>query len=170
MLGHFPINLRLHPSVDVARLSTFLQSLVSPSLTLSMSISSLNDRNMLFAPEAHEESLHAGRLQLPTSALVVVDETAMDEGKLESHGLKNLNALAKALGQAKLDYIFPFSQFSFDVDLNFIVLSTSKSLLPVRLNLLSLSVMPSAGERERLTVKTGPTRGAHQITKGRGGR
>lgn len=130
-LGQFPVNLRTHASVDICSLTSFLSQLISPSQVLELTIASLNNATNVYSPVSHDESLDAGRLQLPAHSLVLVDETKMDEGKLESHGLRNLNSLAKTMGEAKLDYIFPFSQFCFDVDFNHIVFSKSKSLLPV---------------------------------------
>lgn len=131
MLGQFPLNLKVPASCKPGPLFDTLSQLVTPSQLLTLKIATLNDSKTVYSPVAHDESLHAGMLQLPNHSLFLVDETAMDEGQLSAHGLRNLNSLAKAIGEAKLDYVFPFSQFNFDVDFNFVVLSQGKSLLPV---------------------------------------
>jgi len=41
-------------------------------------------------------------------------------------GLKNLNALQGAISTQTLSYVFPYSSFSFNLDLNFLVLAQGR--------------------------------------------
>jgi hypothetical protein len=41
-------------------------------------------------------------------------------------GLKNLDALQNAISTQRLSYVFPYSSFSFDLDLNFLILAQGK--------------------------------------------
>ena len=90
-----------------------------------------------FQPRSVDEGLEAGLLQLPNGTQLVFDERAMREGQLGEWGVRNLQALTTLLSEGKLGYVYPFSSFSFDVDLNILALSVGKTLLPVRLTLLS---------------------------------
>lgn len=60
------------------------------------------------------------------------DEREMREGQLGEWGVRNMQALTTLLGEGKLGYVFPYSSFSFDADLNVLALSVGKTLLPVR--------------------------------------
>ena len=46
-------------------------------------------------------------------------------------GVRNLRHLATAITQQKLAYEFPYSSFELDTDLNFVLLSEGKAILPV---------------------------------------
>ena len=85
-----------------------------------------------FQPRSVDEGLEAGLLQLPNGTQLVFDERAMREGQLGEWGVRNLQALTTLLSEGKLGYVYPFSSFSFDVDLNILALSVGKTLLPVR--------------------------------------
>ena len=41
-------------------------------------------------------------------------------------GLKNLNALQNAISTQTLSYVFPYSSFSFNLDLNFLILAQGR--------------------------------------------
>jgi hypothetical protein len=51
-------------------------------------------------------------------------------------GVRNLRHLATAITQQKLAYEFPYSSFELDTDLNFVLLSEGKAILPVGPNFL----------------------------------
>ena len=50
--------------------------------------------------------------------------------------MRNLRHLATAITQQKLAYEFPYSSFELDTDLNFVLLSEGKAILPVGPNFL----------------------------------
>lgn len=106
-------------------LSVILPRLVS----LDFTISSLNSSR--YAPSSQNEDLHSGRLQLPACTCLLVDETRLGEGTLKDAGVRNVQALTNIVQHQTLEYQFPFSAFSFETDLNVVVVSRGKSLLPV---------------------------------------
>lgn len=61
---------------------------------------------------------------------MLVDLRAVGEGKLEDWGVRNLRALATAVSQQKLEYAFPFSSFELETDLNFVLLSEGRAIIP----------------------------------------
>jgi len=82
--------------------------------------------NRSFAPESKNEDLHSGMLQLPAGTVVLVTESGIQEGKVLEKGVRNVQALQEVMKFQTLHYNFPFSQFSFPTELNFIVLSEGK--------------------------------------------
>ena len=52
-------------------------------------------------------------------------------GSYISHtGMRNIKALASVLELHKLGYVFPYSEFEFETDMNALILSQGKSFLP----------------------------------------
>ncbi|GAA6059426.1 hypothetical protein JCM10212_003658 [Sporobolomyces blumeae] len=132
-LGALSLNLAVPPAFSPdARdaLPTILSELVPTLASLSPTISSLNDPKSRFAPRSRDESLDSGLLQLPKGTTVCVDMRGIAEGKLQDSGVRNLRSLATTIAQQKLAYEFPFSSFELDTDLNFILLSEGKAILP----------------------------------------
>ncbi|GAA5862180.1 hypothetical protein JCM8547_007765 [Rhodosporidiobolus lusitaniae] len=130
-LGSLSLNLALPESFSNT-LSATLASLVPSLATLDLSIASLNDKKTRLAPRSRDESLESGNLQLASGTAVLVDLTKIGEGKLEDTGVRNLRHLATSIAQQKLSYEFPYSSFELDTDLNFIVLSEGKAIVPTK--------------------------------------
>ncbi|BGP38039.1 hypothetical protein JCM10450v2_001972 [Rhodotorula kratochvilovae] len=128
-LGSLSVNLALPDSFSTS-LATAISSLVPTSASLDLSIGSLNDSKTRFAPRSRDENLDSGRLQLANGTAVVVDLRGIGEGKLEDTGVRNLRHLATTVAQQKLSYEFPYSSFDLETDLNFILLSEGKAIIP----------------------------------------
>ncbi|GAA5927019.1 hypothetical protein JCM10213_005555 [Rhodosporidiobolus nylandii] len=128
-LGALSLNLAFPDSFSTS-LSSVLSSLVPTLATLDLSIASLNDKATRLAPRSRDESLESGNLQLAPGTAVLVDLRGISEGKLEDTGVRNLRHLATTVSQQKLAYEFPFSSFELDTDLNFILLSEGKAIVP----------------------------------------
>ncbi|BGP22901.1 hypothetical protein JCM10295v2_001792 [Rhodotorula toruloides] len=129
VLGSLSLNLAL-PDCFTTTLPDTIASLVPTSTTLDLSIASLNNQNTRLAPRSRDESLESGRLQLANGTAVVVDLRGIGEGKLEGTGVQNLRHVATTVAQQKLSYQFPFSTFELETDLNFILLSEGKAIVP----------------------------------------
>ncbi|GAA5888198.1 hypothetical protein JCM6882_000317 [Rhodosporidiobolus microsporus] len=128
-LGSLSLNLAL-PDAFSSSLASTLSSLVPSLATLELSVASLNDKSTRLAPRSRDESLESGQLQLASGTAVVVDLTKIGEGKLEDTGVRNLRHLATTIAQQKLSYEFPYSSFDLETDLNFILLSEGKAIVP----------------------------------------
>ncbi|KAF8626177.1 hypothetical protein AX15_005063 [Amanita polypyramis BW_CC] len=100
-------------------------ALVFPMLiTIPISLHVLNKTP--FYPRSEDEDLHSGWLQLPRGCICVIAEGGVQEGEINEKGLLNIRAVQETLDSQTLQYIFPYSRFSFDTDLNFIVLSDGR--------------------------------------------
>lgn len=62
-------------------------------------------------------------------------------------GVRNLRSLATAVTQQKLSYEFPYSSFDLDTDLNFVLVSEGKAILPVRVPPLLFSALRADRDR-----------------------
>ncbi|RKP26397.1 mini-chromosome maintenance replisome factor-domain-containing protein [Syncephalis pseudoplumigaleata] len=132
-VGNLTLNLtRLQPSELAKRVERHLADLVTKCVTLPMSLACLNHRP--FWPRdtgSSVEKLASGRLQLSAGTCLLVDETALDEGKLEDTGVRNVRALARVVEAQQLDYAFPYrGEISFPTDVTLLIFSTARSMLP----------------------------------------
>ncbi|KAN0064828.1 hypothetical protein ACQY0O_001885 [Thecaphora frezii] len=117
---------------SVPKISRLLANLLPSVVDVSLDLDELNDGRKRFSPRSSggEVGLEAGRLQLVNGSMIVVNEGAMKEGELKENGMRNIKSLSSVLESHKLPYIFPYSEFEFETDLNALVLSQGKSFLP----------------------------------------
>lgn len=81
--------------------------------------------------------LVSGILQLSAHTHLVLDETCLAPGQLDSNGVHNVAALGTLISQQKVDYDFQFYKLGFQTDIPVLVLSEGKSMLPVSLQHIS---------------------------------
>ncbi|KAG6864148.1 hypothetical protein C0991_012126 [Blastosporella zonata] len=92
--------------------------------TIPLSLETLN--NTSFIPESKHEDLHSGWLQLPKGSVCLFTEGGVTEGKVSERGITNLRAVQETMSTQTLEYVFPFSRFSFETDVAFVVLIEGK--------------------------------------------
>lgn len=96
-----------------------LSTLFPTVSTLPLSLDVLNKTP--FCPESHDEDLHGGWLQLPQGSVCVLTEGGVREGAINEKGLLNLRAAQEMMNGQTLEYVFPFSRFTFETDVVFLV-------------------------------------------------
>ncbi|KAF9001982.1 putative alanine racemase-domain-containing protein [Cyathus striatus] len=100
----------------------YVLSQIFPLLTLlPLSLNTLNTAP--FVPESKNDDLHSGWLQLPAGSLCLLTEGGITEGTLGEKALLNFRAIQDIISLQRLDYVFPFSSFGFDTDINFVILT-----------------------------------------------
>jgi hypothetical protein len=147
-IGNFPINLSKIPGSDVKQIQSFVrqlyalvQRLCSHSHLLPLSIRSLNENVFTPARSKNGSKLKSGLLQLPSNTMLVIDETALEPGKLHEFGLNNFNALKELILWQSVQYNELFYAHKINSNVNVLVLSEGKSLLempcqvPIQVNL-----------------------------------
>ncbi|KAG6811868.1 hypothetical protein H0H92_005444 [Tricholoma furcatifolium] len=98
-----------------------LSKFVALLTILPLSLETLNATS--FTPESKNEDLHSGWLQLPKGSLSLMTEGGVEEGTVsERAGLTNLHAFQEMMNTQTIEYVFPFSRFSFDTDVAVVVL------------------------------------------------
>ncbi|CAO1631106.1 unnamed protein product [Parajaminaea phylloscopi] len=128
-LGHLSLRLLLGAgsSAEVpSTLQAFLQSILPTVAPLKLNLEVLNDPSTRFSPRSDPDtgSLLAGRLQLVSGTLLLIDE-CIQEGKLGEHGVRNLQSLAEMVKTNTLQYLFPFSPapYTMPIDTGVIMIS-----------------------------------------------
>jgi len=112
------------------RLYTLLSLLVPGAHFLPLSRQHLDTANFVPVKDFEANRLVAGVLQLPAGTNLVVDETAMSDGQLTARGLQNLTAVGNLIRWQKLDYDFKYNSLEYETDVQVLVLSECRSLLP----------------------------------------
>lgn len=123
-------------------LRSTLEALVPAVVEERLTLAELNNPKRTYFVRSTDAGMTAGRLQLADNTCVLVDEVCMGEGQLLDAGVRNIRALAGVMQSHTLSYQFPFSEIDLDTDLNVVVLSTGKSLLPADVH---VPLRPAAG-------------------------
>ncbi|XP_071985601.1 mini-chromosome maintenance complex-binding protein [Engystomops pustulosus] len=131
-LGKFSLNLSGCPrsSDFTQRLYSILQQIVTASHYLPMTIDTMNGLRFVPCKDYSTNRLVSGLLQLPAHTLLLVDETVLEQGQLDTAGVRNLTALGNVITWQKVDYDFSYHQMEFPCNVNVLVTSEGRSLLP----------------------------------------
>ena len=122
-----PVDGRVHPgtcSPYTHPLVAVLEQLAPLLFYLPVTPHRLNTMDCVPKKDYVTNKLRAGLLQLAKGTLVVVDETAMAEGNITEHGVRQLQALRRVVSDQQVGYDFQFHAHDFATDIQFIVLSS----------------------------------------------
>ncbi|XP_030058471.1 mini-chromosome maintenance complex-binding protein isoform X2 [Microcaecilia unicolor] len=131
-LGKFSLNLSGCPrsSHFPHHLYRILQQLVPSSYNLQMTIQNMNTLRFVPRKDYTSNRLLSGLLQLASNTLLQIDETVLEEGQLDTTGVQNVTALGNLITWQKVDYDFRYHQMEFPCNINVLVTSEGRSLLP----------------------------------------
>ncbi|KXJ73685.1 hypothetical protein RP20_CCG015250 [Aedes albopictus] len=133
-LGHFSLNLSNIPTEvvpDYTRgLYEIIELLVPASHYLPMTLENMNTMQFVPKKDYTTNKLTSGLLQLAPHTHLLLDETKLQTGKLESSGVEAVQSIAHLIKNQKLKYNFQFYQLEFNSDVPVLVLSEGKSMLP----------------------------------------
>ncbi|XP_038614423.1 mini-chromosome maintenance complex-binding protein [Tachyglossus aculeatus] len=131
-LGKFTLNLSGCPrnSIFTEHLYRIIQQLVPASFNLQMTIGNMNHLKFIPHKDYTANRLVSGVLQLPDNTSLVVDETLLEQGQLDTAGVHNVTALGNLITWQKVDYDFSYHQMEFPCNINVLIISEGRSLLP----------------------------------------
>ncbi|XP_053162132.1 mini-chromosome maintenance complex-binding protein isoform X1 [Hemicordylus capensis] len=131
-LGKFTINLSGCPRNSVFTEHTYriIQQLVPASYRLKMTIENMNCLQLNPHKDYTANRLVSGVLQLASNTSLVIDETLLDQGQLDTRGVCNVTALGHLITWQKVDYDFSYHQMEFPCNINVLITSEGRSLLP----------------------------------------
>ncbi|KAL0964232.1 hypothetical protein UPYG_G00321140 [Umbra pygmaea] len=131
-LGKFALNLSGCPpnSSYTERLYQIIQDLVPCSYRLSMSLHNMNSLRLVPKKDYVANRLVSGALQLARNTSLVLDETQLEQGQLDASGVRNITALGNLISWQKVDYDFNYHQMEFPCNINVLITSEGRSLLP----------------------------------------
>ncbi|KAM8923929.1 mini-chromosome maintenance complex-binding protein isoform 2-T2 [Pelodytes ibericus] len=131
-LGKLTLNLSGCPqnSKFTEFLYRILQLLVPASHYLPMTIENMNQLHFIPRKDYSANRLVSGLLQLSPQTSLFVDETLLEQGQLDTAGVHNVTALGNLITWQKVDYDFSYHQMEFPCNINVLVTSEGRSLLP----------------------------------------
>ncbi|XP_070498639.1 mini-chromosome maintenance complex-binding protein [Chironomus tepperi] len=135
-LGKFSLNLitRAVPSEVmteyVRKLYNLFELLVPNSLYFPMTIEGLNTTRFIPRKDYVTNRLTTGVLQLPRNTHVILDETKLENGRLDEAGCTAVKNLSDLIRNQKLDYNFQFYEIPFKTDIPVLTISEGRSFLP----------------------------------------
>ncbi|KAG6460337.1 mini-chromosome maintenance complex-binding protein [Manduca sexta] len=133
-LGQFCLNLSNLPIQkypDYAKqLYDIIKQFVTKSYYLPLTINNMNTLALLPKKDYDCNRLTSGVLQLSKDTHLILDETKMEQGRLDATGVSNVTALGNLIKTQKVEYDFKYYKMDFNSDVSVLILSEGKSLLP----------------------------------------
>lgn len=133
-LGQFCMNLSNLPTQKypnyAQQLYDIIKQFVTKSYYLPLTIENMNTLTLLPKKDYECNRLASGVLQLSKDTHLILDETKMEQGRLDATGVNNIAALGKMIMTQKVEYDFKYYKMEFDSDISVMILSEGKSLLP----------------------------------------
>ena len=134
-LGKFSLNISNIPqlkNIDYAKeLYHFIEQFVPKSHYLPMTLENMNELSFIPKKDYECNRLTSGILQLSHNTHLVLDETKLRAGKLNSAGVNSIKAISSAIKNQKVTYDFNYYPLEFDCDIPFLILSEGKSMINV---------------------------------------
>ncbi|XP_063382766.1 mini-chromosome maintenance complex-binding protein [Cydia fagiglandana] len=133
-LGSFCLNIsnlpiRKYPHY-AKQLYDIIKQFVTKSYYLPLTVDNMNTMALLPKKDYDCNRLTSGVLQLSKHTHLILDETQMEQGRLDTTGVHNISALANLIKTQKVKYDFKYYQMDFESDVSVLILSEGKSLLP----------------------------------------
>ncbi|XP_070539996.1 mini-chromosome maintenance complex-binding protein-like [Ptychodera flava] len=131
-LGKFSLNLTNSPASSAfpQQLYKLLEELLAKCHFLQLSLENMNTLKFIPRKDYTANRLCSGLLQLSERTHLVVDETALQPGQLDTNGVQNMAALGNVISWQKVDYDFNFHRAEFPTNIKVLTLSEGKSILP----------------------------------------
>ncbi|KAF9811465.1 hypothetical protein SFRURICE_002834 [Spodoptera frugiperda] len=133
-LGQFCLNLSNLPIQKypnyAKQLYEIIKQFVTKSYYLPLTIENMNTLSLLPKKDYECNRLTSGVLQLSKDTHLVLDETKMEQGRLDATGVNNIAALGNMIMTQKVEYDFKYYKMDFESDVSVLILSEGKSLLP----------------------------------------
>ncbi|XP_017095645.2 mini-chromosome maintenance complex-binding protein [Drosophila bipectinata] len=133
-IGKFALNLCNLPKESAQeytkKLYQVLELLLPASHYLPMTLDMMN--TAAFAPKKDYDTnkLVSGLLQLAPHTHLVLDETSLQQGKLEANGVQAVQHLAHLINNQELKCDFQYYQIDYQANIPVLVLSEGRSMLP----------------------------------------
>lgn len=131
-LGKFSLNLTNFLDLNEfgKQFYNLIRTLTVKSYFLPLTIGNLNGTNFTPVKDYSKNRLQSGLLQLSAHTHLVIDETALEPGQLDSKGVKNITALGNLLRWQKVEYDFNYHHLDFEANIPVLIMSDGQSLLP----------------------------------------
>ncbi|XP_035655937.1 mini-chromosome maintenance complex-binding protein-like isoform X2 [Oncorhynchus keta] len=117
-------------------------------LSMSLHTNTMNSLHLVPTKDSVANQLVSGALQLARDTALFLDEMQLEQGQLDTSGVWNIPALGNMISWQKVDYDFNYHKVEFPCNINVLITSEGRSLLPVSTKasnkiLLATSAIPS---------------------------
>uniref|UniRef100_A0A8P4KTE1 Mini-chromosome maintenance complex-binding protein n=1 Tax=Dicentrarchus labrax TaxID=13489 RepID=A0A8P4KTE1_DICLA len=165
-LGKFTLNLSGCPTASYTeRLYQIIQQLVPSSYYLGMSLQNMNQMRLVPKKDYVANRLASGVLQLARHTSLFLDEIQLEQGQLDTTGVRNVTALGNLITWQKVDYDFNYHQMEFPCNINVLIVSEGRSLLPSDCQIHLQSQVTPANMEEYLSSIHMHTQTSSQLNK-----
>ncbi|KAL4342589.1 hypothetical protein GQ457_08G010140 [Hibiscus cannabinus] len=138
-------------SVFGTRLTQTFKSLLPCAKCLPLTLEYLNTASLAPKKDYQTNRLIPGVLQLPEGSHLIVDETQLESGSLNSIGIENTKILKNLIEFQKVEYDFQFYKVEMAADIQLLIFSDGKSnivpadvIVPFQPSALETSEIPVA--------------------------
>lgn len=133
-LGKYSINVSgISKSLQEQKYTSSLYQLLSLFVTQShffpMTLSNMNKVKFVPKKDYQSNRLISALLQLSQHTHLVLDETALTAGQLDTQGVQNLTALGNAINWQKVDYDFQYHQLEQFTNIPVIIFSEGRAMI-----------------------------------------
>ncbi|PAA53494.1 hypothetical protein BOX15_Mlig015375g1, partial [Macrostomum lignano] len=129
-VGKLSLNLTCCRAQLVRHVARLLDLLVPRLCRLPLSLGCLNSGQLTPKLDCDTCRLRPGLLQMPAHTQLVLDETALEAGRLSETGLANVRALSRLVSRQAVEFDLQMYRKDFASDLRVLVVSEGKSVLP----------------------------------------
>ncbi|XP_005175421.1 mini-chromosome maintenance complex-binding protein [Musca domestica] len=138
-IGKFSLNICNLPKESVAeytkQLYGILEQILPASHYLPMTLDTMNTAAFVPKKDYETNKLVSGLLQLAPHTHLVLDETRMQQGKLEANGVMGIQSIANLINNQQIKCNFQYYEIDYNVDIPVLILSEGRSMLPSDISL-----------------------------------
>ncbi|TMW47732.1 hypothetical protein DOY81_007188 [Sarcophaga bullata] len=138
-IGKFSLNICNIPKEALTnytkKLYEILELIIPASHYLPMTLDTLNTSSFVPKKDYETNKLVSGLLQLAPHTHLVLDETCMQQGKLESNGVMGVQSIAHLINNQQIKCNFQYYDIDYNVDIPVLILSEGRSMLPSDISL-----------------------------------
>lgn len=129
-IGSFPLNYFTNKNVTKYHLKflDLLKKIGIFVLAQKVTISELNSKRFYPRYDIEKEVLETGEFQCCDKTYLVIDESEMNEGKLEDFGVKNFATLKNIIDFQTINYEYPYNNIEMPHDIEICIFSCNKSI------------------------------------------
>ena len=124
VIGKLTLNITRSPPTLLPALAAFAAALLPYSLTLPITLPSLNHAPLYPTKDYDTDTLSPSPLLCPPRTLLLLDETHLTEGELTAVGVNNVRALSALVKEQRLWFDFVWQEVWMPVDVGLVVLSS----------------------------------------------
>lgn len=141
LIGNLALNLTSVSKLKAQIIQNFLMNLCPLLSIFDSSIESLSESEWQPKKNYDTNKLNTSVLgEMPVLSNLLIDETAMNEGKIDKNGVENIKAIATLIEEQTISYNFQYYQQDLPTNVSVVILGNGRSMFKNAIN------MPTVGQ------------------------